>query len=141
MTERASLRIRLLALVYEALLLAAVLMAATALFTAVFGDSHAEPLRSVLRIYLVAIAGGYFVWSWTGGRRTLAMSTWRLRLVDAAGNPPRARIAAIRFLVAALAIPLGGLALWWAVFDRDRQFLHDRVAGTRLVRDPPRRTR
>jgi hypothetical protein len=26
-----------------------------------------------------------------------------------------------------------GIALGWALFDRDRQFLHDRIAGTRLV--------
>jgi uncharacterized RDD family membrane protein YckC len=24
----------------------------------------------------------------------------------------------------------------WPLFDRDRQFLHDRIAGTRLIRVP-----
>jgi uncharacterized RDD family membrane protein YckC len=26
-----------------------------------------------------------------------------------------------------------GLSLLWVFFDRDRQFLHDRLAGTRLI--------
>jgi uncharacterized RDD family membrane protein YckC len=27
-----------------------------------------------------------------------------------------------------------GISIVWALFDRDRQLLHDRLAGTRLVR-------
>ena len=27
-----------------------------------------------------------------------------------------------------------GLGLLWALFDRDRQFLHDRLAGTRVIK-------
>jgi uncharacterized RDD family membrane protein YckC len=28
-----------------------------------------------------------------------------------------------------------GAGFTWAFFDRDRQFLHDRIAGTRIVRE------
>ena len=38
-----------------------------------------------------------------------------------------------RFLFALVSIALCGLGWAWAVLDRDRQFLHDRIAGTRLV--------
>jgi uncharacterized RDD family membrane protein YckC len=38
--------------------------------------------------------------------------------------------ALIRLLVAGLLLPV---SILWAVFDRDRQFLHDRLAGTRLL--------
>ena len=40
-----------------------------------------------------------------------------------------------RFSLAALtlALPLFVLNFAWALVDRDRQFLHDRLAGTRLV--------
>lgn len=133
----ASLRVRLAALVYEALLLAALMIVATAAFVAVAGDSRAQPLRALLQVYLLAVTAMYFVWSWSAGRRTLAMRTWRLRLVDAHGNPPSPRTALVRWLVAAVGLPFGALPFWWALFDRDRLFLHDRVAGTRLVRDPP----
>ena len=135
----ARVRIRLLCMLYEALLLAALLLLATAIFVGLGGDGRVQPGRSHLQAWLVVVAGVYFVWSWSAGRRTLAMRTWRLRLVDRTGKPPSLRTAAVRFFVAAVALPLGGAALWWALFDPERLFLHDRIAGTRVLRDPPRR--
>ena len=137
---RASLRVRLLSMSYEALLLVAIELVATALFVAVAGDSRVQPWRTLLQLYLVLVAAIYFVWSWTGARRTLPMRTWRLRLVNRLGEAPNMRTAAVRFLVAALTLPLGATAVWWALIDRERLFLHDRVAGTRLVREPQRGT-
>jgi uncharacterized RDD family membrane protein YckC len=60
------------------------------------------------------------------------MKTWKIRLVAPGHDrvPPFA--ALLRFVLALLAVPTG-IALGWALFDRDRQFLHDRLAGTRLV--------
>ena len=100
------------------------------------------------------VAGLYCVWSWTGGRRTLSMKTWRLWLVRRDGATVDSRTAVIRYLAlwigpaAALvayealkASGLGKFAVWlvllnyaWALVDPDRQFLHDRVARTRIVR-------
>jgi hypothetical protein len=28
---------------------------------------------------------------------------------------------------------LGGIGLFWAVFDPEKQFLHDRIAGSRII--------
>jgi uncharacterized RDD family membrane protein YckC len=53
------------------------------------------------------------------------MRAWRIRLVDV--TP---RKAVVRFLLASALLPL---SILWALVDRDRQFLHDRLAGTRLV--------
>jgi hypothetical protein len=39
-------------------------------------------------------------------------------------------------MLAIASIALGGGGYWWALFDRDGQFLHDRLAGTRLVMNP-----
>ena len=62
------------------------------------------------------------------------MKTWKLRLVSADGGPVSVRRAALRYLLACLSVALAGAGLVWAAFDRDRQFLHDRLAGTRIVR-------
>ena len=35
--------------------------------------------------------------------------------------------------VAFATLAVSGIGLGWALVDRDRQFLHDRLAGTRLV--------
>ena len=42
------------------------------------------------------------------------------------------RTAMLRFLLALFLVPTG-ISIVWALFDRERQFLHDRLAGTRLV--------
>jgi len=38
-----------------------------------------------------------------------------------------------RYLLAVLGSAALGLGFLWALLDRDRQFLHDRLAGTALV--------
>lgn len=131
------LRVRLVAMVYEGLILAALLFVATAVFTWIFGDSRQQPLHFLLQLALFLIAGCYFVGSWTGGRRTLPMRTWRMHLEDETGKPPDLRRAAIRYGAAASGLVVGGVGILWALFDADRQFLHDRIAGTRLVADEP----
>lgn len=129
----AKLRTRLIAMLYEFVLLAALLFAATALFLAVAGDARNQPAQTILQGYLVLVAGGYFVWNWTGGRRTLPMRTWRIRMIDANGGTPRVPVAIIRYLYAVGGLAACGLTLFWPLVDRDRQFLHDRMAGTRLI--------
>ncbi len=129
------LRVRLIALVYEALIVTAVLFVATAAFTAVFGDSSGQPMHFLLQAFLFVVAGLYFIGSWTGGRRTLPMRTWRMRLVNETGRNLGVGRASLRYVLAALGIVLGAIGILWAFIDRDRQFLHDRIGRTRLVAD------
>ena len=74
----------------------------------------------------LAVLAAYFLWCWLRGGQTLAMRAWKIRLVDV--TPGK---AAARFLIAAALLPL---SILWALVDRDGQFLHDRLAGTRLVK-------
>ena len=133
--ELAGLRVRLASMAYEALLLIALLLPATAVFVAVFGDSRLPPWRTALQLYLLASAGIYLIWSWTGGRRTLAMRTWKIRLASRDGGTVGLRTAVVRYLIAVLGIAAFGAGVLWSVVDPERQFLHDRLAGTRLVRE------
>ncbi len=73
------------------------------------------------------VLAGYYIRSWLRGGQTLAMKAWRIRVMDI--TP---RKALLRFLYALVLVPTG-ISILWAFFDRDRQFLHDRLAGTRLV--------
>lgn len=120
---------------YELVLLAALLFVAAALFVFAIGDARTQPVRAVFQGYLLLVAGGYFVWNWTGGRRTLPMRTWRMCLVDRRGSRLNPQRALIRFLAALVGYGAGGLSVLWALLDPERQFLHDRIAGTRLAND------
>ncbi len=91
---------------------------------------------------LFLLMGAYFVFVWHRLGQTLAMQTWRLQLVDAAtGKSPSLQQCMLRYALAwpSLLLIVSGVGVLWAAYvDRDRQFIHDRLAGTCLVFDPPR---
>jgi uncharacterized RDD family membrane protein YckC len=160
---RASIVRRLAALLYELLLVVAIVFVASFLALPLISPGHsgsvdaltvpALPERVALFLMLFAILALYFVWSWTRSRRTLPMKTWRLKLVLANGQSLPAKVALLRYLATwigpALALGIyavlhrygyGAHALWliafnflWAFVDPERQFLHDRIAGSRIV--------
>jgi len=163
--RRAGLLPRLGAALYEALLVTALAFLTGFLLLPLVSPGTAAtatqltvppvPARVALFCILFSVVALYFVWSWTGGRRTLPLKTWRMRVARADGRPPDARTALLRYLaawigpvlgVAAYALlrerGAGALALvplainfLWAGVDPERQFLHDRIAGTRILRD------
>ena len=150
---------------YEALLLTALMFLAMFVMLPVVSPTSGPgsaslavpdlPSRVLLFCTLFAAAAAYFVICWSGGRRTLAMKTWRLRLVERNGAVLSRKTALARYLAAwlgpALALAtyavskpfgLAGIAVvplalnYLAAFvDPERQFLHDRIAGTRVVVD------
>jgi len=130
-----------MAMVYEALLLFGPLLVLVFLYSFIvdFSDRADPGLANIKRIGLQLTLTGalllYFVWSWTNGRCTLPMQTLGLKLITAAGDELSVRTAALR---AVLAVPsvLFGVGFLWAIFDRDSQTLHDRLAGTRLIYVP-----
>lgn len=121
---------RFAAMLYEALLLLAVLFIADYLFISLTHNAQSPLLRTFLQIYLIVVMAAYFSWFWMRGQ-SLAMKTWRIRVVRTDGNKLTLRQALLRFLFSWLI----GITQIWAFFDRDGQFLHDRLAGTRLVTD------
>ena len=125
---------RLASMLYEAILLFAVGFLATGLFQFAAGTVRLEGWRMhLLQLFLLAVFMAYFLWCWLRGGQTLAMKTWRIRLVarkDHGRLGPQA--ALLRFVCALVLVPsLIGIA--WACVDRDRQFLHDRLAGSLLL--------
>lgn len=131
--QSASLSRRFLSIVYEALLLAAILFAGTLPVLLLMQHAGAGLTRPLLQLYLPLLCGAYFVWQWLNGGQTLPMKAWRLRLVTRDGAPLTTRHALYRFIFALLSLALFGTGFLWAFIDRDRQFLHDRLAGTKIV--------
>jgi uncharacterized RDD family membrane protein YckC len=124
-------------MLYESLLLFGVAFLGTWLFQFAAGTLRIEGWRmTLLQLFLVALFAAYFLWCWLRGGQTLAMKTWRIRLVAKDGHgrvTPKA--ALLRFVYALLLVPTL-VGIFWAMVDRDRQFLHDRLAGSLLVPVP-----
>jgi uncharacterized RDD family membrane protein YckC len=163
--RQAGLLPRLGAVMYEALLVTALAFLTGFLLLPLVSPGTAAtatqltvppvPARVALFCILFSVVALYFVWSWTGGRRTLPLKTWRMRVALPDGRPPSARTALLRYLAAWIgpvlslgaymvlhAMGHGRIALvllasnfLWALVDPQRQFLHDRIAGTRILRD------
>ena len=129
----ASLTRRALALAYEALLLCALLLVSALPLAMITHAADRIAARPLFQLYLVAVAAAYFIWQWRHGGQTLAMKTWRIRIVTRAGAPLALRHALSRFLFALAGSLLAGAGFLWALVDRDGQFLHDRLAGTKIV--------
>jgi uncharacterized RDD family membrane protein YckC len=132
---RATLARRALSLIYEALLLTALLLAGSLPVVMLTHGMDASPARVLLQIYLVVLTGVYFAWQWQRGGRTLAMKTWRLRLVTRDDAPLTWRHAWKRYFLALAGTLALGIGFLWALVDREKLFLHDRLAGTLIIRD------
>ncbi|MBL8396908.1 MAG: RDD family protein, partial [Candidatus Accumulibacter sp.] len=85
---------------YEALLLIGVLAALLVLphvLVGAFLHRLATPIVLQAHFFLVLLL--YFVWYWSNGGQTLAMKTWRIRLISTDGRPVRPIQALWRFLL------------------------------------------
>ena len=130
-----------------------------AIFFAQTGQRHPLQSDTALRIYALALYAVYFVWLWSTRGQTLAMQTWRIRVVTAAGGPLSQGRALARFAACCVAwFGPAALLSWWlawpparslvaatlgvvgyallTLLEPERQFWHDRVCGTRLVDAP-----
>ncbi len=129
---------RFAALIYDALLLAGLLMIYT---FAVLPLTHGRAVLAenagawvyLYRAGLVAVIGAYYVINWMRSGQTLGMRAWRLRALDARGGRLTAARAVLRFACGWLAWPPLALGVLWLYVDRDGLALHDRLSGTRVV--------
>ena len=133
--ELAGVRRRLASLLYESLLMLGVLALTFMVPYLILGVVwNVAPAGWVAWLHVYLVLGAYFVWYWRRGGQTLAMQTWRLQVVRADdGRSPAPATCWLRYTLAWPSVLCFGLGLAWALVDRDRQFLHDRLAGTRIV--------
>lgn len=152
---------RFASMMYEGVLLFGIVFAAGYIFDTLTESHDGRMFRHARQALLFLAIGVYFLLCWRGGQ-TLPMKTWNIRLTDRAGGRPAMGRLALRYvliwpipLVASLLVQ-GASAYTgytstdllivfapftifiWSWFDREGQFLHDRLAGTRLVDTKPR---
>ena len=143
---------------YEGMLMFGVVFIAGYLFSTLTQTRNALDNRHGLQAFLFVVFGIYFTWFWAKGQ-TLAMKTWHIRLVDRQGRPvtqpralaryalswlwllpPLAVLAPFQLKGGETVVLLAGWVVVWALLSRfhpQRQFVHDVLAGTRLISAQP----
>lgn len=128
---------RLGAVIYDSLLVIALLFLATIPFIAIRGGEPVEPGDSLAYQFTLAIVVyAFFVGFWTRSGRTLGMQSWGLRLETPDGRTPTFGVATLRFFVAILSWLPAGLGFIWQLWDSEQLTWHDRLSGTRLMHYP-----
>ncbi len=136
---------RLMALVYDSLLLFAISLAYAALvlgarvfFTG--AESAQMPLTGVWRYLLLSGWWGslalFYSWCWRRSGQTLGMKTWRLQLQNRAGGTPSWKQCWLRSALAPWALVTFGAGYLWCFFNPRGDAWHDQLTQTQVVELP-----
>ncbi len=137
MKQPCSLLRRVGAMLYDTLLMIAVLFIVTIPFIALRGGEPVESSSNFpYQITLAVIIFAFFVGFWSRSGRTLGMQSWGLRAETEAGQIPSVGQASIRFFAAILSWLPAGLGFLWQLWDKEKLTWHDRLSGTRLMHYP-----
>ncbi|HDK38095.1 MAG TPA: RDD family protein [Thiolapillus brandeum] len=131
---------RLAAIIYDSVLVAALVAAA---FTLVylplatgFGLENLNDYpwyRLAMTLWMFTVGIGFHLWFWTHGGQTLGMRAWRLMLFSNDGRSPSMKQAIIRYAIAVVSLTALGLGFLWVLIDPQKRTWHDIASGTRLV--------
>lgn len=127
---------RLAAMFYDSLLLAAVLLVASAVVLPLNAGEPVHAGNPFMTVYMLLVGYGFFGWFWTHGGQTLGMRAWRIELHRIDGGVPGWGHALKRYLAALLSWAPAGLGFLWSLWDPQRRAWHDRLSGTVLVVRP-----
>jgi uncharacterized RDD family membrane protein YckC len=133
----ASLIKRLLAMVYDSLLVMALWML-VGFVSIAFNDMEAVEASyggAFIGSSIFIVTFLFFAFFWTRSGQTLGMIAWRLRIETDQGQPINTKQALIRFM-GALISSFFGLGYWWIMFDSNKLSWHDHWSNSRVVQLP-----
>ena len=126
----ASLIKQLAAMVYDSLLIIAILFVATAVMLP-FNKGEAIVGNFLFSMILILIIFCFYSWFWNKSGQTLGMRVWKIRIVSELGGNPSWAVSFLRLVFAILSLSCLGLGYWWRLF---RPYTwHDKLSLTRIV--------
>jgi uncharacterized RDD family membrane protein YckC len=128
--------LRILAvIVYDFLLLIAVLFLATAILLPFNGGEAFTNHKMVYSLYLLVVSFCFYGWFWTHGGQTLGLRAWKTRVLNNEHGVISWQQAFIRFIVALLSWGFLGLGFLWSLVDKNQRSWHDMASKTELFLD------
>ena len=127
----AGLFIRLLAMIYDALVVLGIWIFTIVLLVTITGDAVVGAwVQSLLFVELFA----FFAYFWMKRGQTVGMLAWRLRLVSS--DPISLRTVLLRFVGALLGAVCFFIGYIWVLFDTEGRSWSDMLSNTQIVREP-----
>jgi uncharacterized RDD family membrane protein YckC len=135
----------LAAMIYDSLLLAAISIAYGAIVVALRVLILGKPelgqrimwdslSGSIICLGWLAVLVFFYVYFWHRFGQTLAMKTWRFKMVDAHTNQLASyKQCVIRSVAAMLSFLLLGFGYWCKFFHPQQRMLHDVLSNTKLI--------
>lgn len=126
----ASLIKQLAAMVYDSLLIFAILFAITAIAVLINGgEAVSSNLLYNLSLFLSVFI--FYAWFWQKSGQTLGMKVWKIRIVSEFGGNPSWSISFLRLCFALLSIACLGLGYFWRLFKP--YTWHDKLSQTSVI--------
>lgn len=121
---------QLAAMVYDSLLIIAILFISTAI-AVIFNHGNAIESSPAFSLYLLLVIFTFYGWFWSKSGQTLGMRVWKIRIVSEFGGNPGWSICCLRLTFALLSIACLGLGYWWRLIKP--YTWHDRLSQTNII--------
>jgi uncharacterized RDD family membrane protein YckC len=124
----------LLIMIYDGVVIIALLMLATAVAMLFGMDNYTATEDPIYTACLLLVWFAYLGWCWHKGGMTLGMRAWHVRIENETGSLPGWGQCLLRFLTSIFSAAVAGLGFIWPLFNRRKKTWHDLASRTRLVR-------
>jgi len=128
---------RILALVYDSLVIAGILLSFTLLLV-ILNGGYAVPgsFVSIVQLLVCACVGPFFYsyfWLVNNGQ-TIGMQAWKIRLVSLNNSKLNAKQTYLRCLVSTISFVCFGIGYFWILFNKNNLSWSDVATNTRIVK-------
>lgn len=128
--QSAKLWRQLAAMLYDSLLIIAILFVGTAI-ALIFNDGKAIISNHCYNLFLFILIFIFYGWFWTRSGQTLGMKVWKIRLISQLEEQPGWTACALRLIFACISVACFGLGYWWRLFKP--YTWHDYLSRTRII--------
>lgn len=131
---------RLIAMVYDSLLLMAVSFVYGTLMVGLYqwlfrptSDDITIGQQWWFQLGWVGLVSGFFTYFWRHGGQTLGMRAWRIQVVNRDGSILSISQCILRCLLAPLSMAAAGFGYLWCLWDSEGQTLHDKASRSLVI--------
>ena len=129
-----SLPRRVLVIIYDSILLAAVLIFTSLPIIIPFKITIEHTFYPLYIIYIYFVAFIFFAWNWTHGGQTLGLKTWKIKLIADSGKNVTWKQSFLRYIGSLICWLSCGIGFLWCYTNKDRLAWNDIISKTRLTK-------